>query len=143
MGLDNKTAVDAVIEQTTLDPNRPATKEDALTLGSIWASLTAATRNAKTALRNLQLIQAASGYSLKAVDEYVREFDATQSNLKTVLIDSRNMIESLPAGVTAPGGATRQSVVMEFYGSVTKSLGAHMTVADARRINKASFTLPR
>lgn len=52
---------------------------------------------------------------------------------------NRKLIQSLPAGTVAPGGANRQTVVVGRFGRVDERLGKVMDRSDANRINKASF----
>lgn len=67
----------------------------------------------------------------RAVDDY-----------RTSLIQraaSRKVVQSLPAGTTAPGGANRQTVVVGLFGRVDERLGKVMDRTDANKVNRASF----
>lgn len=125
-----------------IDPNRPATKEDAEKLGQAWRRLITAYRDFTLAQRNLT-------DSLRVIDPDA-DYDALRADAERTTaewvaarVNARMSVDRLPRGTTGPGGkATRQTVIMEFYGAVNRDLGNRLTPADAKRINRAAWGIP-
>lgn len=131
--------VAGVLESAKPDPNRPTTAADVAALIKAWQRLASAVKDHRTALSDLNRSMAVytegsdySGFQL-AVEE-------TAKRLTSELLACRIIIDGLPNGVTGPGGkATRQTVVLEFYGPVNRNLKLRLSASDAKAINKAAF----
>jgi hypothetical protein len=123
---------------TIPDPNRPATVTDAEMLASVYRRLADARKNHKAAVSALEkgLAVWVEGFDSETLTEAVIETAKAQAE---VLIDARDIIESLPLGTVAKGGANRQTVVLQFYGPVNRTLGKRLTPSEAAKINVASF----
>lgn len=115
------------------------TIEHAKTLARIYGSLyraVAASRKAATALK----ASWAKGLDVVAEARTVR-FEA-QQKLDIVMDQSWDALSLLPKGVTASGGATPQTVALEYFSSnLNRDLKARITSAQARQINGRSFSV--
>lgn len=137
----NESQVDAaaVLESAKPDPNRPTTAADVATLIKTWQRLHSADKDHKTSVADLRRQMAVwseesdySGFQLAA--------EETAKRLTAELLDCRRIIDGLPNGATGPGGkATRQTIVLEFYGPVNRNLKLRLSSSDAKRINAAAF----
>lgn len=136
MDSDNTTGV---IEATNLDPNRQPTAKDGAVLGRVWRENSEAHKAARSAEREYLNSMAASGTSPEVIDSLRAASERAYAYKAGLFQTNRVVIEGLPLGTTAKGGATRQTVVLEFYGLVNRTLGARLSATDARRINKAAF----
>jgi hypothetical protein len=131
---------DAILAQTELDPNRPTTQSDVVALIRIWKRLNEVRTALRDATNNFH-----KGLAVFTPDDSVgaelkAALDGATEAYASAMIECRGLIESLPKGVTGPGGqATRQTIVLEFYGAVNRDLRSRLTPADAKRINKAAF----
>lgn len=121
-----------------LDPNREATAADAAALGRIYKRLAKAEKDHRTAVADLRKALAVWSADADVTDEELA-VEKTSAILTGELISCRRLIADLPKGVTAKGGASRQTVVLQFYGAVNRELGKRLSVGDARKINSASF----
>lgn len=125
-----------------IDPNRKATPEDAIKLGEVYRALAVAERELSRSTRalndGLRVLDPDLNY-----DELRENADKAAVEWSRVRVNGRMIVDRLPRGVTGPGGkATRQTVVMEFYGQVNRDLQNRLTPADARRINRAAWGVP-
>lgn len=136
MDIDNTTGV---IEATNLDPSRQPTAKDGAVLGRVWRENSEAHKAAKSAEREYLAAMAVSGGSPEVIDSLRVAAERAYASKAGLFQRNRVVIEGLPLGTTARGGATRQTVVLEFYGLVNRTLGARLSAADARRVNKAAF----
>lgn len=121
------------------DPNRAPTRADAIALAEVYHRLIEAEKNLRTATASLN--RALAVYSkdgnygpvLEAVSVAAERYASEK-------LECRKIIDALPNGTTGPGGkATRQTVVLQFYGQVNRNLNHRLTAADAKRINAAAF----
>jgi len=68
-----------------------------------------------------------------ARDEAVAAFD-------TALDEAWEVLRGLPSGTVAPGGATPQTVALQFFNrNLNRSLNARLTATEARNLNRRSF----
>lgn len=115
------------------------TVEHAKTLENIYSRLyraVAASRKAATALK------AAWSKGLDIVAEARDERSKVQSTLDQIMDQSWDALSLLPKGTTAPGGATPQTVALEFFSSnLNRDLKARLTSSQARQINGRSFAV--
>ena len=122
-------------EVAAVTDNRDATADDAKVLGRIYRRLDKSTKAHKKASR--EVADGWVGHDIAALRE---ARDVAQMNLDTVMDESWTAINELPKGTCAPGGATRQTVSLQFYNSnLNRSLKLRITASDARQANKRSF----
>lgn len=140
MNTTTQSPVDAVLGQgtTPLDPKRQATKADAEALARAYTTIKAADKAHKTAVREYRqsLAVFSPNMDLTSKGDAVQ---ATGIKLTGVLLEQRRIISMLPVGTTGPGGANRQTLVLEFYGQVNRDLKARISPTDARKINVAAW----
>lgn len=118
-----------------LDPTRPASVEDAATLGNVWRKLYAQTKITKQAHSEFAKALATNAYA--NVD--TADLERQSRKLGELLIESRMIIDELPNGTTAKGGATRQTVILQFFGPVNRDLKTRISASEAAKVNKLSF----
>jgi hypothetical protein len=112
---------------------KKATRTDAETLAQAYVSLSEADKAVKTTIRKAKETIAQGG----DVD-HASILAAVEASLK-VWEAGRKTVAGLPDNTRAPGGATRQSVIMETLGAVNRTLGARLTTSEAKALNRASF----
>lgn len=135
----NQGGVAEALAATTLDPKRPATQQDVAMLMQTYQRLASATKRHKDAVSSLQKGLAVWTEGADYSDLQL-EVEEAAANLTSELVECRAIIASLPNGVTGRGGkATRQTIVLEFYGAVNRDLNARITASEAKAINKAAF----
>lgn len=127
----------AVLDPTATVP-AAATANDAVILAVIYRRLAKANKDNRDAINEYRkaLATGTEGLDIDGMEQTVLD---TGASLTLVLKCERAAIAGLPKNVTAKGGATRQTVVMEFYGQVNRELGKRLGASDARKINAASF----
>lgn len=131
--------LDRVVGLATLDPNRATTPADVAELVRTWRRLSEAEKNHKQATSEYRKALAVWTSDTDVSDMADRVKD-TADTLTSELALCRAIIAGLPKGVTGPGGkATRQTVVLQFYGNVNRDLHSRLTASDAKKINTASF----
>ena len=123
-------------QTTGVVDNRDATSEDGIVLGRIYGRLAKLTKDSKTTARNV-----ADGWihpdSLKGLRE---ERDSALALLDKYMDQAWATLKSLPKGTVASGGATPQTVALEFFNrNLNRNLDARITAADAKKINRKSF----
>jgi len=113
------------------------TVDDAKMLAIVYKRLSLAAKKLQAANREVKKSWAVS---LVAVDDARAERDSAQENLDRIFSDAWQALVNLPSGTTASGGATAQTVALEFFSSnLNRTLKARITPMDARRINSRSF----
>jgi hypothetical protein len=118
------------------DVRADATKEDARNLGRIFSRLTRMVKLLKEKER------ACKDIWLDRIDaeQARKERDTVRHRLDSLMDESWQALKGLPAGTSAPGGATPQTVALEmFNSSLNRNLKARMTVTDAKQANRRSF----
>lgn len=133
-----KNDVAAVIASAKPDPTRPVTASDVLSLAGSYRRLAEANKAHTQAVSTLRKGLAVFNQDTDT-DALQVEVEVTAKALANALAAERRTIAGLPNGTTAKGGATRQTVVLEFYGAVNRNLAARLSGSDARKINAASF----
>lgn len=125
--------------ETGLDPNRAPTRADAVALGEVYRRLTEAEKGLRTATADLN--RALAVYSKDGnYGPLLEAVSAAAEWYASEKLECRKIIDALPNGTTGPGGkATRQTVVLQFYGQVNRNLNHRLTAAEAKRINAAAF----
>jgi hypothetical protein len=114
-----------------------ATVDDAQTLAEIWGRLSAAVAN----LRDTEkAIQNTWGSGLIDRPQLRDDRDKARALLDTLLDGAWEQLVLMPSGTTASGGATPQTVAMEFYsGALNRNLVKRITASQAKALNKRSF----
>ena len=122
----------AVVETQTED----ASKEHAKTLAVVYRRLFAAVKAVKAAERAIK------GAWVGAIDlsEARQTRFASIEKLDRIMDESWTVLTGLPKGTVAPGGATPQTVGLQFFNAnLNRSLAKRMSAADARDANRRSF----
>ncbi len=122
-----------------LDPKRNATAEDVAILGGVWRQL----NNLRADLREAQGNLAKGLAVFSEADDHqglIAEVERVSAIWAASMLNARVALSHLPVGTTAKGGATVQSVVMEFFAPVNRELKARMTASQAKALNKAAFS---
>jgi len=113
--------------------------EHAKALAGIYGRLhgaVAASRKASTALKQAW----AKGLDVVADARVIRT--GAMQKLDLIMDESWTALLALPRGTTARGGATPQTVALEYFSSnLNRDLKARITAADARKINGRSFVV--
>jgi hypothetical protein len=126
------------METTTVDAatTQDATAEHAQILGVIFARLAKslkARKAAETAIKGAWIGKA--DLSQLRVDR-----DAAIETNDRVMDESWGALNDLPNGTVAPGGATPQTVALQFYNSMlNRNLRKRLSATDARNLNRRSF----
>lgn len=117
---------------------RDATAADAKTLAAIYRSLDKVTKAHKKAVREVQ-----QGWLKPAALADLRFIrDEAQLKLDSAMDDAWAALAVLPKGTVAPGGATAQTVGLQFFNrNLNRTLGARITASEARVANKRSFAV--
>jgi hypothetical protein len=127
--------MDTQVEGTSVAP----TKEDAVTLARIYGRLYHANKAVKTAERE---VKQSWGKSLTSVGDLRIKRDQAVVKLDQIQDDAWVALNALPSGTTAPGGATAQTVALEFFSNnLNRNLKARITPGDAKKINGRSFSV--
>jgi len=132
MTIENATVKDAVVTD-----NRDATRKDAVALSRLYHVLmksAKATKKAVTAVsegwlpgRDIALLREERDAAVKKHDQLM---DTAWAGLK-----------KLPNGTVAPGGATPQTVGLEFFNrSLNRTLGERLSAKAAKDANRRSFS---
>ena len=122
----------AVVEAQTED----ATPEHAKLLAVVYRRLAAAVKAVKAAERAIK------GAWVGAIDvtEARQIRFASIEKLDRVMDESWAALRDLPRGTVAPGGATPQTVGLQFFNAnLNRSLDKRMSTTDARLANRRSF----
>lgn len=135
--VDAATQPEVVNPSTPVDPNRPATADDAATLGSTYRSLYQGQKAMRQSVKDLAEMLATNPEA--SVDGLIGDVELATTEYANLLKSARLTIQGLPNGTTARGGATRQTVVLQFYGNVNRDLKSRLTSAQASKVNKLSF----
>ena len=115
--------------------NRDATADDAKSLGRIYRRLDAAIKAHKKATR--EVADAWVGGDRESL-RFAR--DEAQHRLDDLMDESWDLLNDLPAGTVAPGGATPQTVGMQMFNrNLNRSLKQRLSSTEARAANKRSF----
>ena len=122
-------------EAVAVVDNRDATADDAKALGRIYRNLDKTTKAYKKASRAV-----ADGWVGGDIQDLRHARDESQMLLDQVMDESWEAINALPSGTSAPGGANRQTVSLQFYNrNLNRNLKLRITATDARQANKRSF----
>lgn len=113
--------------------NRKATKADAVKLAGFYSDLAKTDKALKSLIRTAK--ESIGQGDTPDLDTITASF---KDHLES-LVKARSGIAGLPGNTRAEGGATRQSVVMQFLGAVNRDLGPRLTPSTARTLNRASF----
>lgn len=124
------------IDQTAIvTDNRDATADDARSLGRLYHLLDAAVKAHKKAVRAV-----AEGWVGQDLESLRADRDVAQARLDDIMDSCWESLNGLPNGTVAPGGATPQTVGMQFFNrNLNRSLKARITATDARQANRRSF----
>jgi hypothetical protein len=121
-----------IAEQAAAD----ATKENARTLGLIFRKLQAADKALKSAAAAIKAAWIGKG-DLHELREL--RFAAIERMDRT-MDDAWTSLSGMPAGTTAPGGATPQTVALQYFNNaLNRNLRKRITASDARIVNRRSF----
>lgn len=113
------------------------TANDALNLGIVYGSLSKALKAYKSAERDVSSSWAKGEAAIKSAR--IQRNAALQA-MDAVYSESWIILSQFPRGTTAQGGATPQTVALQFFNAnLNRELKARLTGADARRINARSF----
>lgn len=123
------------VDTAIVTDNRDATIEDAKSLGRLYRQLDGAVKAHKKATREVsEAWVGGDRAALRAAR------DEAQYKLDQIMDDAWDALNLLPAGTTAPGGATPQTVGMQFFNrNLNRSLKRRITATDARQANRRSF----
>lgn len=126
---------------STQTQHRAATPQDALTLKAQYNRIADADKVFRNAARDLERALAPSS-GLDDHDNIAtlkQDLVDAASAYADALADGRQIIQDLPAGTSAPGGANRVTVVAELFGVVDSTMGRVMSAKDAAAANRRSF----
>jgi len=119
----------------TVTVTRDATADDAVVLGVVFDRLAKREREMKAATRKVT-----DGWIKGDLADLRASRDATVAAFDAALDEAWEVLRGLPAGTVAPGGATPQTVALQFFNrNLNRSLNARLTATEARNINKRSF----
>jgi len=119
----------------TVTVTRDATADDAAVLGVVYARLAKREREMKAATRKVT-----DGWIKGDLADLRASRDAAVAAFDAALDEAWEVLRGLPAGTVAPGGATPQTVALQFFNrNLNRSLNARLTATEARNINKRSF----
>lgn len=120
----------------TATVTKNATKDDAQSLSRIYARLSRLTKDLKRAQRAVSegWVNPDRMYSLRS------DRDEAQFALDQAMDECWQILKSLPSNTVASGGATPQTIGLEFFNrNLNRNLRARMTAAEAKRTNRISF----
>ncbi|MHA2351242.1 MAG: hypothetical protein ACXADL_16620 [Candidatus Thorarchaeota archaeon] len=119
-----------------VEANADATKENAQTLGLVYRKL----QSADKALRSATAAIKAAWIGKGDIHELRELRFAAIERMDRVMDDSWTVLSDLPAGTTAPGGATPQTVALQYFNNaLNRNLRKRITASDARILNRRSF----
>jgi hypothetical protein len=119
-----------------VEANADATKENAQTLGLVYRKLQAADK----ALRSATAAIKAAWIGKGDIHELRELRFAAIERMDRTMDDSWTVLSDLPAGTTAPGGATPQTVALQYFNNaLNRNLRKRITASDARILNRRSF----
>jgi hypothetical protein len=119
-----------------VEANADATKENAQTLGLVYRKL----QSADKALRSATAAIKAAWIGKGDIHELRELRFAAIERMDRTMDDSWTVLSDLPAGTTAPGGATPQTVALQYFNNaLNRNLRKRITASDARILNRRSF----
>lgn len=111
-----------------VDADGNPTRVAAEVLGRVYAVMAEAVKVERTARRTLMQGNATPAAYANAARAYA-----------DVVVEVRDVLRAIPRKTTARGGATPQTVWVEFFEGVDADLERNMTKADAKAKNKKAF----
>lgn len=127
-----ETTETAVVDAPVIDPS----VEDAKVLGRIYSRLTDAVKGVKLAERTIK----GAWIGTEDLTESRAARFASLEKLDRIMDESWQALHDLPRGTNAPGGATPQTVGLQFFNAnLNRNLNKRLTAKDARSLNSRSF----
>lgn len=127
-----ETTKTAVVDPTVIEP----TVEDAKVLARIYGRLADAVKGVKTAERTIR----GAWIGTEDLTESRASRFASLEKLDRIMDESWQALHDLPRGTTAQGGATPQTVGLQFFNAnLNRNLNKRLTATDARSLNRRSF----
>jgi hypothetical protein len=113
-----------------------ASKEDAKILARVYFRLIDSVKAVKAAERD---IRGAWIGQADLIEVRAARFSALEKHDR-IMDESWTALNDLPKGTVAPGGATPQTVGLQFFNAnLNRTLGKRLTTTDARAMNRRSF----
>ncbi len=114
---------------------RDATRDDSRTLQRVHYTLTLRSKALKSATRAVS-----AGWVDGDVDGLRLKREDAQLAFDGAMDEGWAALAALPNGTVAPGGATPQTVGLEFFNrNLNRNLKGRITATEAKRINRISF----
>jgi hypothetical protein len=132
-------AVEAVESIETVAPmNRDATAQDATILAGLYHRLVRSNKDLRDALKSLGTGWEKGNDAIIPALRAIR--DDAQLSLDVAMDESWDVLTVLPAGTVASGGATPQTIGLEFFNrNLNRGLKNRISAKDAKVINSRSF----
>lgn len=116
-----------------------ATKDDAAKLANCYLRLKKSAKNMRDASKAMSDLWLSDDPSAAHAD-CVKAYTTVIAFEEHERLEVWKVLKSLPPNTVAPGGATPQTVALEYFNrGLNRNLSARLTAAEAKRINKVSF----